>query len=71
LADTSYVPPREFAKVLATLGREMEALRWLDRAYELHDGMELLRVSPFYDALRGVPRFEQIVRRMAFPLVVG
>jgi serine/threonine-protein kinase len=71
LADTAYVPPREFTKVLAALGRPDEALRWLDRAYEVHDGMELLRVSPFYDALRGLPQFEAMVRRLAFPVAVG
>jgi serine/threonine-protein kinase len=71
LADTSYVPPKEFAKVLAALGRPEDAMRWLDRAFELRDGMELLRASPFYDALRGIPRFEELMRRMAFPIAAG
>ncbi len=67
VADTAYVAPRRFVKVHAALGNVAEAARWLERAYEAHDGMELLRVSPFYDPLRGFSGFEAVVERMDFP----
>ncbi len=68
-ADTAYVAPRQFVKVYAALGRITEAEEWLERAYDARDGMDLLRVSPFYDPLRGSERYEAVLRRLDFPAV--
>jgi hypothetical protein len=42
---------------------------WLERAYDAHDGMDLPRVSPFYDPVRGPERYEAVLRRLGFPAV--
>jgi serine/threonine-protein kinase len=63
----SFVPPRQFAKAFAALSELDSAMVWLERAYEAHDGMELIRVVPFYDSLRDDPRFVALVERMGFP----
>jgi lipopolysaccharide biosynthesis regulator YciM len=68
-ADTAYVAPRQFVKVYAALGRIAQAEEWLERAYDAHDGMDLLRVSPFYDPLRGSERYEAVLRRLGLPAV--
>ena len=66
-AETGYVAPHRFVKIYAALGRIAEAEEWLERAYDAHDGMDLLRVSPFYDPLRGSRRYEAVLRRLDFP----
>ena len=66
-AEDGYVGPSEFAKVYAELGDADTAIEWLERAYEAHDGVEMLDVWPGYDSLRGEPRFEALVSRMSFP----
>ena len=66
-ADAGYVAPRHFVKVHAALGNLSAAIEWLERAYEAHDGMEVLRVSPVYDPLRGSSGFEAVAERMVFP----
>jgi serine/threonine-protein kinase len=62
-----YVPPSEFARAYAALGRRDLALEWLERAYRERDQMELLQVSPYYDALRSDPRFQRLVKRVGLP----
>ena len=66
-AEDGYVGPSEFAKVYAELGDADTAIEWLERAYEAHDGVEMLEAWPGYDSLRGEPRFEALVSRMGFP----
>jgi serine/threonine-protein kinase len=64
---TGYVGPNEFAKVYAALGDGAAAMSWLARAYDERDGVEMLKVWPGYDPLRGSPEFEDLLRRMNFP----
>lgn len=62
------IPPAIAAMVHATIGQADLALAALERAYEARDPyLVLLRVSPWYDPLRGLPRFEQVHERLAFP----
>ena len=57
-----------FAKVYVALGDKDEALKWLEQAYEHHNyTLCFLKVLPEWDPLRSDPRFQDIVRRMAFP----
>ncbi len=50
------------------LGDLERAIEWLQRAYEERsDHLPYLRVNPRLDALRGDPRYRQLVARMAFP----
>ncbi len=60
VAENGYVGPSEFAKVYAELGEAALAIDWLERAYEARDGVEMLKVWPGYDSLRGEPRFETL-----------
>ncbi|NIM18695.1 MAG: protein kinase [Candidatus Latescibacteria bacterium] len=61
--------PTYAAQYYAQLGDKDQALAWLERAYEKHAGrLYLLKVSPSYDPLRDDPRFQDLLRRMNFPL---
>ncbi len=56
------------ATFYAKLGRDDEALRWLERGYEERDfRMTLLSVAFEFDRLRSDPRFRELVRRMGLP----
>jgi TolB-like protein/DNA-binding winged helix-turn-helix (wHTH) protein/Tfp pilus assembly protein PilF len=57
------------ALIYAGLGEKDRAIEWLDKAYEVHDkGMCFLKVDPPLDPLRSDPRFQDLLRRMNFPL---
>jgi len=68
LRRTSYVSGYDFAMTHAALGEIDIALEWLEQAYEERTHrMAFLRVDPRIDRLRDQPRFEALLRRMAFP----
>jgi TolB-like protein/DNA-binding winged helix-turn-helix (wHTH) protein/Tfp pilus assembly protein PilF len=57
-----------FAEAYIGLGKNDEAMAWLERAYEERDQwMVYIKAFPGWDALRPEPRFQAIVRRMNFP----
>ena len=61
-------PPFMIATFYAKLGRDDEALMWLEKAYEERDfRMTLLSVTFEFDRLRSDPRFRELVRRMGLP----
>jgi len=61
-----------FAVVYTGLGEHGEALSWLERAFDEHDGMVAnLGIDPIFDPLRGDPRFEALLRRLALPSPAG
>jgi tetratricopeptide (TPR) repeat protein len=63
------VGAREAALVYAGLGEKDRAFEWLERAYEVHDGdMSFLKVDPPLDPLRSDQRFQDLLRRMKFPM---
>jgi serine/threonine-protein kinase len=60
-----YVSSRDIALVYAWQGEKPQALDWLERAYEEHDGwMPFTNVDPLWDSLRSEPRFGKIVEKM-------
>jgi tetratricopeptide (TPR) repeat protein len=68
LRRTTYVSAYDFATTYTALGETAPALEWLERAYgERTHRMAFLRVDPRLDPLRGEPRFQELLARMAFP----
>lgn len=60
--------PFTIATFYAKLGRDDEALRWLEKGYEERDfRMTLISVAFEFDRLRSDPRFRELVRRMGLP----
>src|SRR6266581_2560624 len=62
-AKTRYVPAYAFAVIHLALGEKDQALDWLEKAARGHDGLfiNLIKVDPYLDPLRGDPRFEALV----------
>ena len=56
------------ALVYAALGEKDQAFAWLEKAYQNRDGsLILLKAAPFYEPLRGDPRFADLERRVGLP----
>jgi len=65
---TSYVPSAALVNAYLGLGDNEQALSWLERAYKEHSMiLQYIRVHPFFDPLRGDPRFADLVRRVGLP----
>jgi len=61
---TGYVPPGAFLNAYLGLGDKEEAFKWLERAAEERSNItQFLKVHPFFDPLRGDPRFAAYLRR--------
>jgi tetratricopeptide (TPR) repeat protein len=55
------------ARVLAGLGDDTEAIRWLERGYANREsGLIGLKIDPIFSKLHGNPRFRRLLRRMEF-----
>jgi pentatricopeptide repeat protein len=64
---TGYVPPAAFLNAYLGLGETEEAFVWMERAAEERSNiMQFLKVHPFFDPLRGDPRFVVFLRRANF-----
>jgi len=65
-AKTRYVPAYAFAVIHLALGEKDQALDWLEKAARDHGGrnINLIKVEPYLDPLRGDPRFEALVSRI-------
>jgi TolB-like protein/tetratricopeptide (TPR) repeat protein len=61
-----YVPPFDFAVLLASLGEQEEALAMLERAYEERNALLWYRLHlPTFDSLRSEPRWQAIADKLA------
>ena len=62
-AKTRYVSPYAFAVIHLALGEKDQALDWLEKAARDHASpqINLIKVDPYLDPLRGDPRFETLV----------
>ena len=59
------VPPANIALVYVGLNENERALDWLERAYrEGWRHVIYLNMNPFYEPLRGHPRFERLLRQI-------
>ena len=62
---TSYVAAAPFVNAYLGLGDNEQALVWLERAYQEQANMlQLIKVHPYFDPLRGDPRFVDLVHRV-------
>jgi TolB-like protein/Flp pilus assembly protein TadD len=62
-----YVPAAAFLNAYLGLGDTEKAFAWLERAAEERSNiMQFLKVHPFFDSLRGDPRFAAFLRRANF-----
>jgi eukaryotic-like serine/threonine-protein kinase len=62
---TGYVAPGAFVDAYLGLGDNEQALAWLERAYqEQANILQLIKVYPNFDPLRGDPRFADLVHRV-------
>ena len=60
-----YVPAGAFVNAYLGLGDNDEAFAWFERAYEEQSNILIyIKVSPWFDPLRGDPRFQDLVRRV-------
>ncbi|MFI5371531.1 MAG: TPR end-of-group domain-containing protein, partial [Candidatus Eisenbacteria bacterium] len=65
IAAERFVTPFGIASFHAVAGDTTEALDWLERGYQQHDGsMTFLKVHPRLDPLRGEPRFRALLAAM-------
>jgi tetratricopeptide (TPR) repeat protein len=66
-ARTRYVQPYAFALVHLGLGEKDQALDWLERGVQGAGAtfLNFIKVDAFFDPLRGDPRFEAVVRKVA------
>jgi TolB-like protein/DNA-binding winged helix-turn-helix (wHTH) protein/Tfp pilus assembly protein PilF len=62
--------PGYLADFYTRLGEQEKALRWLEIAYEQHDGsITFLGCDPEWDSIRSTPRFRALIRRLGFPAI--
>lgn len=62
-----YVPPAAFLNAYLGLGDTEQAFVWMERSAEERSNiMQFLKVHPFFDPLRGDPRFVTFLRRANF-----
>jgi eukaryotic-like serine/threonine-protein kinase len=65
---TGYSSAYNIAILYADLGQADEAFKWLDTAYQEHDGgLEYLKTDFLLDPLRSDPRFAELVRKVGLP----
>ena len=66
MARTRYVPSSCFAVVNLGLGDVSRSLDWLEKSCEQHElATKAIIIHPLWDPLRGEPRFQNMVRRVA------
>jgi TolB-like protein/DNA-binding winged helix-turn-helix (wHTH) protein/Tfp pilus assembly protein PilF len=62
-----YVSPFYMAIVYAGLGENDQALDWIEKAYkDRSNAIVFAKVDPQLDTLRATPRFQSLLRRLAF-----
>jgi len=69
-SEQGYDPLANIAFVFAGLGRNDEAIQWLEKAYKARSAWLILlclKVDPRWDSLRSDPRFRDLLRRIGFP----
>ncbi len=67
---TQYVSPYYLAIVCVGLGRNDQAIDWLEKAFaDRSNGLVFLKMEPELDELRSNPRFITLQQKLGFPIV--
>jgi len=64
----SYANPSDIAFLYICADEKDRALEWLEKGYELHDPVMPYIGMPLFNSLRSEPRFQDLLRKMNFPL---
>lgn len=57
-----------YAGICASWGRQAAALRWLQKAYELHDpGLVSIRINPWLMPLHGTSEYKDLIAKLGLP----
>jgi serine/threonine protein kinase/tetratricopeptide (TPR) repeat protein len=67
LSKRQYIPAYTVAFIYAGLNDKDHAFEWLNKGYEEHSGLALIKVETTFDNLRGDPRFKEMLKRMNLP----
>jgi tetratricopeptide (TPR) repeat protein len=69
LSQHRHVPSYFRAFLYLSLGNRDEAVRWLEQVIADHDSpnIDMIKVDPWLDPLRGDPRFEVLVQKVVGP----
>ena len=60
-----YIPAAAFVNAYLGLGDNEQAFYWLEQAYkEQSNILQFLKTHPYFDPIRGDPRFAELVRRV-------
>lgn len=64
----NYIDPIYSGIIYIGLGDNDQAMDYIEKGYELHTPeMVFLKIAPYFDPLRGDPRFEKLIKDMKFP----
>jgi tetratricopeptide (TPR) repeat protein len=66
-AKSHYVSPKSQALVLTGMGKNEEAISWLEKAERENAALNHLKVDPAFAPLHSNPRFQQLLQRIGFP----
>jgi TolB-like protein/Tfp pilus assembly protein PilF len=64
----TYISPWFISFVYSFAGEKEQAVKWLERAYEMKDPNMPYLITPGFDILRDEPRFQDLLRRMNLPV---
>ena len=64
---TSFWDPLDIAFNYAMAGENDKAIKWLQKAYEVHEPALPTLLWPLWDNLREDPRFQELARKMNVP----
>jgi TolB-like protein/Tfp pilus assembly protein PilF len=66
-SESTYIDPFLLASVFTLAGNKEKTLKWIEKAYEIHDPNLPYLLMPNFDLIRDEPRFQEIARKMNLP----
>ncbi len=67
LSTQRYVPAYNVAIIYAGLNDKDQAFAWLNKGYEAHSGLALMKVETVFDNLRPDPRYKVMLKHLNLP----